>query len=68
MFTDTSPESGEGANGPRIQITVGRIASDSVPIRRFGTIADIAHVAEFFLAPASAFVTGQVIYLGGVTG
>lgn len=37
-------------------------------IRRFGTVADIAHVAEFFLAPKSAFVTGQVVYLGGVTG
>lgn len=37
-------------------------------IRRFGTVADIANVAEFFLAPKSAFVTGQVLYLGGVNG
>lgn len=35
-------------------------------IRRFGTVADIANVADFFLSPASGFVTGQVIYLGGV--
>jgi len=37
-------------------------------IRRLGTVADIVNVVEFFLAPASGFVTGQVIYLGGVTG
>ena len=37
-------------------------------IRRLGTVADIVNVVEFFLAPASEFVTGQVIYLGGVAG
>jgi len=37
-------------------------------IRRFGSVADVVNVVEFFLAPASGFVTGQVIYLGGVTG
>jgi 3-oxoacyl-[acyl-carrier protein] reductase len=37
-------------------------------IRRFGEIADVINVVEFFLAPASGFVTGQVIYLGGVQG
>lgn len=36
-------------------------------IPRWGTIADVANVVEFFLRPGSAFVTGQVIYLGGVT-
>lgn len=37
-------------------------------IQRFGTVADVANVVEFFLAPGSGFVTGQVVYLGGVSG
>ncbi|MCX6890316.1 MAG: SDR family NAD(P)-dependent oxidoreductase [Verrucomicrobia bacterium] len=35
-------------------------------IQRFGEFADIANVVDFFLQPSSDFVTGQVIYLGGV--
>lgn len=37
-------------------------------IPRFGTSADVVNVVEFFLSPSSEFVTGQVIYLGGVSG
>lgn len=37
-------------------------------IRRFGEIKDIINVVDFFLLPQSGFVTGQVIYLGGVNG
>jgi 3-oxoacyl-[acyl-carrier protein] reductase len=37
-------------------------------IRRFGSIADVVNVVEFFISPQSDFVTGQVIYLGGVNG
>ena len=37
-------------------------------IPRFGTTADVVNVIEFFLNPASQLVTGQVIYLGGVSG
>jgi len=37
-------------------------------ILRFGTIEDVINVVDFFLLPKSEFVTGQVIYLGGVTG
>jgi 3-oxoacyl-[acyl-carrier protein] reductase len=37
-------------------------------IRRFGEVADIINVVDFFLLPQSGFVTGQVIYLGGVNG
>ena len=33
---------------------------------RMGTPEDVAQVVDFFLSPASDFVTGQVIYLGGV--
>ena len=37
-------------------------------IRRFGTIKDIINVVDFFVAPQSEFITGQVVYLGGVNG
>ncbi len=37
-------------------------------IRRFGSIEDVINVLDFFLSPGSDFVTGQVVYLGGVTG
>jgi 3-oxoacyl-[acyl-carrier protein] reductase len=37
-------------------------------IRRLGTVADVANVVEFFLSERSEFVTGQVLYLGGVNG
>jgi len=35
-------------------------------IQRLGTIEDLINVLDFFLKPESAFVTGQVLYLGGV--
>ncbi len=34
---------------------------------RLGTPEDVANVIDFFLRPESDFVTGQVLYLGGVT-
>lgn len=37
-------------------------------IRRFGDIDDIVNVIDFFLSPRSEFVTGQVVYLGGISG
>lgn len=35
-------------------------------IHRFGEIVDIVNVIDFFLRPESDFITGQVLYLGGV--
>ena len=35
-------------------------------IRRFGELEDVANVVDFFLDEKSAFITGQIIYLGGV--
>jgi 3-oxoacyl-[acyl-carrier protein] reductase len=35
-------------------------------IRRYGTMADVANAVDFFLRPSSDFITGQIIYLGGV--
>jgi 3-oxoacyl-[acyl-carrier protein] reductase len=37
------------------------------PIPRLGVPEDVAHVIDFFLSPDSDFVTGQVLYLGGVS-
>ncbi len=35
-------------------------------ICRFGEFQDISNVVDFFIRPESDFVTGQVVYLGGV--
>lgn len=37
-------------------------------IRRFAEFKDVSNVIDFFLKKESAFVTGQVVYLGGVVG
>ncbi len=37
-------------------------------IQRFGTLDDVINAVDFFISPRSAFITGQVLYLGGVTG
>lgn len=36
-------------------------------IKRMGTVDDISNVVTFFTDPKSQFVTGQIIYLGGVS-
>lgn len=35
-------------------------------IRRFGSTKDVINSIDFFLRPESDFITGQVLYLGGV--
>lgn len=35
-------------------------------VKRLGTLEDVANVIDFFISPQSGFVTGQVIYLGGL--
>jgi 3-oxoacyl-[acyl-carrier protein] reductase len=35
-------------------------------IQRFGEMRDVCNVIDFFIQPESDFITGQVIYLGGV--
>ena len=37
-------------------------------VERMGTIKDIARVVDFFIDEQSDFITGQVIYLGGIRG
>lgn len=36
-------------------------------IPRFGEFADIINVVDFFIRPESNFITGQIIFLGGVS-
>jgi len=36
-------------------------------IRRYGRMEDIINLVDFLLQPESGFITGQVIYLGGVS-
>ncbi len=35
-------------------------------IPRFGEYRDIINVVDFFISPASDFITGQVLFLGGI--
>jgi 3-oxoacyl-[acyl-carrier protein] reductase len=35
-------------------------------IRRMGAFSDISNVIDFYLSPASNFITGQILYLGGI--
>jgi 3-oxoacyl-[acyl-carrier protein] reductase len=37
-----------------------------LPIQRLGRFEDVANVVDFFVRPESDYITGQVIYLGGV--
>jgi len=39
---------------------------DRQAIRRYGDFPDISNIIDFFVAPESDFVTGQVVYLGGI--
>ena len=41
------------------------LAKQAIP--EMATVADVIHLAEFFAHPASDMVTGQVVYLGGVS-
>lgn len=40
------------------------IARQAIP--RMGTFEDVQNAVDFFLRPESGFVTGQILYLGGV--
>jgi 3-oxoacyl-[acyl-carrier protein] reductase len=46
--------------------TIPRIL-DQPAITRLGRFEDVANVVDFFAAPESEYVTGQLVYLGGVS-
>jgi 3-oxoacyl-[acyl-carrier protein] reductase len=39
----------------------------SLAVKRLGRFEDVANVVDFLVRPESGYVTGQVIYLGGVS-
>jgi 3-oxoacyl-[acyl-carrier protein] reductase len=39
----------------------------NLAVKRLGTYEDCSNVCDFFISPASDNITGQVIYLGGIT-
>ncbi len=41
---------------------------DKQALKRFAKFSDIANAVDFFIAPESDFITGQILYLGGVCG
>ncbi|NNL30780.1 MAG: SDR family oxidoreductase, partial [Gemmatimonadetes bacterium] len=51
-----------GVPEEKIQALVARQA-----IGRLGRYEDVTNVVDFYLRPESSFVTGQVVYLGGVS-
>jgi 3-oxoacyl-[acyl-carrier protein] reductase len=36
-------------------------------IKRMATVDDVLHLVDFLSQPASSMITGQVIYLGGIS-
>jgi 3-oxoacyl-[acyl-carrier protein] reductase len=45
----------------KIQELIGRQS-----IKRLGKYEDVKNVIDFYLSPASDFITGQIVYLGGI--
>jgi 3-oxoacyl-[acyl-carrier protein] reductase len=40
---------------------------NKMPLSRLGEFQDVENVIDFFASEASQYITGQVIYLGGVS-
>ncbi len=40
---------------------------NKMPLSRLGEFKDVENVIDFFASEASQYITGQVIYLGGVS-
>lgn len=47
---------------------INRLINNRLAIHRFAEFKDVSNVIDFFIKPESDFITGQVVYLGGVTG
>ena len=40
---------------------------NSQAIKRLGQFEDVSNVVDFFLQPKSEFITGQTLFLGGIS-
>jgi len=57
----------ETAFGESLDPQRRREIAESTPLGRWGTPEDVAGAAIFFASPAAAFITGQVLLVGGGT-
>ena len=48
------------------KVAIGEKLLNRQAIKRFGRLEDISNVVDFLISPKSDFITGQIIYLGGV--
>ncbi len=50
-------------------VPIGKLSNiiEYQAIKRFGKKEDIANIVDFFIKPESNFITGQIIYLGGIS-
>jgi len=55
----------ETSFGSGMDETSRRAVADSVPVKRWGTPDDVAAAAVFLASPGAAYITGQVIAIGG---
>lgn len=55
----------ETSFGAELDDTRRRAVEQSTPLERWGTPEDVAGVAVFLASPAAAFITGQVMLVGG---
>ena len=53
------------ADGARIEEKLDQLIGLQA-IKRAGTFSDVANVVDFLIRPESEFITGQVLFLGGV--
>ena len=51
-------------NGPQRKY---RLLVSRQPIKRLGRFEDVVNCIDFFLKPESEFITGQTLYLGGIS-
>lgn len=52
----------KGVRSDLIERVINQLA-----VKRLGTFEDVANAIDFFVRPESGYVTGQVLYLGGVS-
>lgn len=52
----------KGVSEQKMQQLLNRLA-----IKEYATFEDVSNVVDFFIKPESRFITGQVVYLGGIS-